>query len=102
MGVPMNIKELRAANRFAIESESLEPAAKAIIYRLIDEVRRLRQGLWDVAAISGSDTDGQATPDAMTFPDIVEYAKREVQSLRNDYDAEYVCLHLPQHRLECE
>lgn len=53
---------------------------------LLAEVRRLRKGLWDCAGISGADLDGDETPDALFYPDIVEYAKREVQQLRNDYD----------------
>ena len=53
---------------------------------LLAEIDRLRQGLWDCVAISGSDTDGQLTPDALTYPDIVDYAKQEVQQLRDDYN----------------
>lgn len=54
---------------------------------LLAEIDRLRQGLWDCVIISGTDTDGELTPDALTYPDIVEnYAKREVQQLRDDYD----------------
>lgn len=53
---------------------------------LLNEVRRLRQGLWDCAGISGADLDGDASPDALTYPDIVDYAKQEVQQLRDDYD----------------
>lgn len=57
------------------------------VVALLGEVRRLRQGLWDCVGISGADTDGQTSPDALTYPDIVEYAKREVGELRDDYDA---------------
>lgn len=53
--------------------------------RLLREVRRLRQGLWDCVVISGADTDGDTTPDAMTG-DLVEYTKREVQILRDSYE----------------
>lgn len=53
---------------------------------LLDEVARLRQGLWDVATLTGFDTDGDETPDHMTYPDIVDLALREVERLREDYD----------------
>lgn len=78
----MTIQEIRAI-------EARLPTAMVSstdVIALLAEVRRLRQGLWDCAAISGADTDGDRTPDHMTYPDIVEYAKREVQSLRDDYD----------------
>jgi hypothetical protein len=50
------------------------------------EVRRLRQGLWDCALIAGVDGDGDKTPDHMTYPDIVKFAKDAVQELRNDHE----------------
>jgi hypothetical protein len=50
------------------------------------EIERLRQGLWDCCIITGMDNDGDLTPKALTYPDIVLLAKREVQQLRNDYD----------------
>lgn len=78
--------DIREANRFAAESETLSPAAKSLMYRLIDEVRRLRQGLWDCAGIAGADLDGNASPDVLAFPDIVDFAKQEVQQLSDDYD----------------
>ena len=88
MNKAMNIHDIREANLFAAESETLSPVAKALMYRLIDEVRRLRQGLWDVAGISGADLDGDPSPSAL-LSDIVTYAKQEVQQLRDDYDSEF-------------
>lgn len=82
----MTAEDIREANRLAAASETLSPAEKTLMYRLIDEVRRLRQGLWDCVAISGADTDGQLTPDALVYPDLVDYAKREVGELRDEYD----------------
>lgn len=35
------------------------------------EIARLRQGLWDVYATLGFDTDGDPTPAALSYPDIV-------------------------------
>lgn len=81
----LSAAEIGFVNRRAAESETLTPAWKSQVYVLIDEVRRLRQGLWDCACISGADITDD-TPDALAFPDIVDYAKQEVQQLRDDYD----------------
>ena len=97
----MSAAEIRFVNQRAAESETLSPAWKAQTYRLIDEVIRLRQGLWECARISGADISDD-TPDALTYPDIVEFTKREVQELRDDYDSIPVCLHQPEHKLECQ
>lgn len=83
----MTIVELRRIERYVGQSDTLTPYTHGLIRDLLAEVHRLRQGLWDVAGISGSDLDGQASPDAMVYPDIVDYAKQEVQQLRDDYDA---------------
>lgn len=53
---------------------------------LLDEIIRLKIGLWDCATISGVDTDGNEHPFHMTYSDIVEYATRAVTDLRNDYN----------------
>lgn len=82
----LSAAEIAFVNRRAAESETLTPAWKSQVYVLIDEVRRLRQGLWDCVIISGADTDGDMTPDALSYPDIVDYAKQEVQQLRDDYN----------------
>ena len=80
----MDVTEIREARNYALRLPTQKE--KLLIFRLLEEVERLRQGLWDCVAISGSDTDGQRTPDALVYPDIVDYAKREVQQLRDDYD----------------
>lgn len=58
----------------------------ADIHWLIEEVDRLRQGLWDCAGDSGADLDGDRTPAALVAPDLVDFARRAVQELREDYD----------------
>jgi hypothetical protein len=50
------------------------------------EVKRLRQGIWDMATVCGMDTDGDTTPDHMVYPDIVELGLQEVRELRSAYD----------------
>ena len=86
MSKPLTISQLRDLEKRVQDSTVLTMYAKAHVQRVIDEVHRLRQGLWDCVAISGADTDGQLTPDALVYPDIVDYAKQEVQGLRDDYD----------------
>lgn len=54
--------------------------------RLEAEVKRLRQGLWDAAALAGVDTDGDETPNHLAYPDIVKWALDAVRELREDYD----------------
>ena len=53
---------------------------------LLNEIARLRQGLWDCATIAGMDTDGDKTPKALVS-DIVKLAIDEVTNLRKEYDA---------------
>lgn len=48
------------------------------------EVKRLRQGLWDAAALAGVDTDGDKTPEHLAYPDIVKWALEAVRELRDD------------------
>lgn len=86
MSKPLTIAELRQLEERVQVSTVLTSYAKAHIQRVIAEVHRLRQGLWDCVIISGADTDGDTTPDSLVYPDIVDYAKREVQQLRDDYD----------------
>lgn len=49
------------------------------------EIERLRQGLWDCARVAGEDVH-DPTPCHMTFPDIVVFAIRAVETLSNDHD----------------
>lgn len=48
------------------------------------EIDRLRQGLWDVYAILGGDTDGDPTPAALAG-DIVDLVLEEARQHRDDY-----------------
>lgn len=51
-----------------------------------DEIVRLRQGLWDVYAALGFDTDGDRTPAALAHPDIVTLVLAAANEARADYD----------------
>ena len=62
------------------------PEAQERFERAEAEVKRLRQGLWDCAVAAGIDTDGNATPDHLAYPDIVKFALDAVCELRQDYD----------------
>lgn len=85
----MTIEQIRDMER-RLEDANLPmmafPMGYTDVKTLLDEVRRLRQGLWDVCGISGTDLDGNDSPDVLSFPDIVDYAKQEVKLLRDDYD----------------
>lgn len=84
---PMTIKEIRDIERYlGSDNHTLTPYVFGLMRTLLAEVHRLRQGLYDCAGISGADLDGNTTPDSLVYPDIVDYAKREVQQLRDDYD----------------
>jgi hypothetical protein len=54
--------------------------------KLEAQVERLRQGLWDVYAALGCDTDGDPTPVALVS-DIVELVVNAAKEARRDYDA---------------
>lgn len=84
MTSPMTSGEIREAENFILPLPTTQE--KVLLWRLVTEVRRLRQGLYDCAGISGADLDGNTTPDSLVYPDIVDYAKQEVQQLRDDYD----------------
>jgi len=56
------------------------------MHEAADEIERLRQALWDCATIAGADTDGNATPYALAYPDIADFAYQAVLQLREDYD----------------
>ena len=81
----MTIAEIRDLRDRIYEAPTLTMDAKRKLFRLVDETIRLRQGLWDCARISGADIEDD-TPDSLVYPDIVDYAKQEVQQLRDDYD----------------
>ena len=55
------------------------------IERRQHEIERLRQGLWDIFAALGGDTDGDPTPAALVG-DIVELVMVEARELRAAYD----------------
>ena len=69
---------------YYVANEMRMPAG--LIVTVIDEIKRLRQGLWDCAVIAGVDTDGDSTPQSLAFPDIVEFAQGAVRRLREDCD----------------
>lgn len=50
-----------------------------------EEVKRLRQGIWEAYAALGFDTDGQATPEALVS-DIVALIVNAAMEFRKDYD----------------
>ena len=52
------------------DAEFIAHAQREDIPNLLAEVRRLRQGLWDVYGVLGGDTDGDPTPEAL-MSDIV-------------------------------
>lgn len=86
----MNINQIRdIEERLARQTTTLLSHLRPEdVAALLAEVRRLRQGLYECAIISGVDTDGNTNPDSLTHPDIVEYATRSVQELRDDYNEE--------------
>jgi hypothetical protein len=51
-----------------------------------EEVKRLRQGLWDCAVAAGMDTNGNTGPGALVHPDIVDLALGHVRQLASDYN----------------
>jgi hypothetical protein len=57
------------------------------VLSLVAEVRRLRQGLWDIYAICGGDTDGDPTPAALVS-DILPLVTECARDLRACYDKE--------------
>lgn len=82
----MTNEEIKAIETYLkSDYHTLTPYTQSRMTQLVAEVRRLRQGLWDCARISGSDIEDDA-PDSLVYPDIVDYAKQEVQQLRDDYD----------------
>lgn len=45
-----------------------------------------RQGLWEIAGIAGADLDGDATPAALVYPSVEEFATEAVRELRTTCD----------------
>lgn len=54
-----------------------------------EEIKRLRQILWDIYSAAGEDTEGitEAAPPDVYTPDIPELALAAVLELRHDYNA---------------
>lgn len=48
------------------------------------EIERLRQGLWDVYAALGFDTDGDPTPRSLAYPDIVTLVLNAAKEMRQE------------------
>lgn len=55
-----------------------------VIDGLNTEVLRLRQGLWDIYATLGFDTDGDPTPRALVYPDIVTLVLDAAKEVREE------------------
>lgn len=53
---------------------------------LLDEIERLRQGIWDACIALGMDTDGNDTPRHLVYPPLADLIVREAQRARQDYD----------------
>ena len=58
---------------------------RARVAELEDERDRYAEGLWECARISGSDLD-DASWRSLKHPPLDEFAKREVQTLRDSYN----------------
>lgn len=65
---------------------SLRTDASRLLAEKEGELKRMRQGLWDVYAALGCDTDGDPTPIALVS-DIVELVVSAAKEARQDYDA---------------
>ena len=50
------------------------------------EVERLRQGIWDMCIQLGMDSDGDATPAHLRYPDIVTLGLQEAARMKSDYE----------------
>ena len=50
------------------------------------ELKELRQAVWDARATLGFDNSGNPTPDALKHPTLAELVKRDAAEFRKDYD----------------
>lgn len=63
------------------ETECMSPGAD-----MASEIERLRQGLWDVYAALGFDTDGDPTPRSLAYPDIVTLVLDAARDVRSEME----------------
>lgn len=53
---------------------------------VIDEIRSLRQALWEIYGILGYDTDGDKSPDHLIFPTLEKLVVDAAKEFRAEYD----------------
>lgn len=68
------------------QAEREQAEARAELDALRDEIKRLRQGIWDACLILGMDGDGNDSPRHLVYPHLADLIIEEAERMRADYE----------------